>query len=507
VNPVAALELRGIRRRFGPVEALRGADFVLREGEVHALLGENGAGKSTLMHVAFGLVRADEGVVRVRGREVRLTRPDDAKALGIGMVHQHFTSIPALTVAENLRLARGRRRRGQPAPGRAPDAVRQARAVLEEGLDPAAQAGDLSVSQKQRLEILQSLAASADILLLDEPTAVLAPSEVSELLKLLRKFSADGGSVVLITHKLDEVFAAADRVTVLRRGAVTFSGGLEGRTRGDLAAAMIGGPAGPGPGGPGAPDLPAAEAPGASLRVGGPAAGATTPPGPGGRSGRPLVVIPGGGGVAPVAIHAGDIVGIAAVEGNGQRELLRGLASLGERPPGTEVAGPVAFIPEDRTTEGLVPGFSLTENLVLGLPGDPRWRDGPWIRWPAARRRMADLLAEHEIRAPGPAAPAGSLSGGNQQKVILARALDAQPLVVVAENPTRGLDVRATLFVHDRLRRTAAAGAAVLVYSTDLDEVLALATRVLVVWRGRVREVPAGTGRDRVGAMMLGVDG
>jgi simple sugar transport system ATP-binding protein len=205
-------------------------------------------------------------------------------------------------------------------------------------------------------------------------------------------------------------------------------------------------------------------------------------------------------------MRGGELIGLAAVEGNGQRRFLRTLAGLSPRPADWAVGGPLAFIPEDRTTEGLAPGFTLTENLVLGLGSDPRWIDGPWIRWPAARRRMAELIAEFEISASGPGVAARTLSGGNQQKLVFARAVEGDPAVVIAENPTRGLDIRATTFVHDRLRRLASDGALVVVYSTDLDEVLRLASRVMVMYRDGLREAPAGAVRAQVGAMMLGGD-
>lgn len=505
------LELRGISKRFGPVEALRGADFVLHAAEVHALLGENGAGKSTLMHVAFGLVQPDVGSVLVRGRPARVASPNEARALGIGMVHQHFTSVPTLSVEENLRLAAGRGRHGRrpapadgrrdgggeasaPRPGAGPaprpigtaEQLERVREALAAGLPAAALVEDLTVGQKQRLEILQALAAEADILLLDEPTAVLAPSEARELLSLLRDFRAGGGSVVFITHKLDEAFAIADRVTVLRRGEVMRTGPVAGENRASVARAMIG-------------EVPAAATLAAGPRPAADGSGAVRVVYPLEPSGSQ----PGAGGQT-LEVRGGELLGVAAVEGNGERAFLRALAGLGGLPPGARVTPPVAFIPEDRTTEGLIPSFSLTENLVLGLQDDWRWRHGIWVQWPAARARMGELLVEFGIQAPGPDVPARTLSGGNQQKLVFARAVEGSPAVVVAENPTRGLDARATAFVHQRLRSLAAEGVAVVVHSSDLDEVLGLATRVMVMRRGRLYEAGPGAGRDEVGAMMLG---
>ena len=486
-SPAPVLRLESIEKRYGPVHALRGADFTLGPGEVHALLGENGAGKTTLMQVAYGLVRPDAGGIRIGGVERSALTPGEARRLGIGMVHQHFTGIPALTVAENVALAAGWGVR----PGDLRERVRAASARIGLPLDPDVRTARLSVGLKQRLEIVKALAADARILLLDEPTAVLAPAEVSELLGVVRRFTATGGAAVLITHKLDEALAAADRVTVLRRGAVVLHADREQVDAAGLAAAMIGEravPRGPISGA-------RARAPETEVVI---------------RAEGVEVAREGGYGLAlrrgSLEARAGEIVGVAAVEGNGQRELLRAIA--GRTPPlrgRLQVASPVGFIPEDRTTEGLIPELSLTENVVLGShTGDP-WILGSRIDWAAAEAHTAELLRAYEVVAPGPRARAESLSGGNQQKLIIARELSRQPRVVVAENPTRGLDLRATAGVHERLRAAARAGAAVVVHSSDLDEVLELADRVLVVSRGVVSEPPSGrtAGRDEIGAMML----
>jgi general nucleoside transport system ATP-binding protein len=486
VSVPPALAMRGIAKRFGSVQALRGADFTLAPGELHALLGENGAGKTTLMHVAFGLVRPDAGEVALAGVPRVITSPRVARRLGIGMVHQHFTSVPALTVAENVALAAG-----WPV---APEPLRARVQALAERfglpLDPNARAGGLSVALKQRLEIVKALASDAGVLLLDEPTAVLAPGEADELLRVVRGFTQAGGSVVLITHKLDEALAAANRVTVLRQGSVVFTGAVAGQTATSLARAMMG--------------------------EGGPEAGAGAEPLAPAAVDAPLLVrlddleVPreSGYGIAvrraTLGIRAGEIVGVAAVEGNGQRELLRAVAGRLQPLRGRrEVAGPVAFIPEDRTTEGLIPTLSLTENIVLGSRHDDPWIRRGRVDWKVARGRTAALLREYGVSAPGPDVPAGSLSGGNQQKVVLGRELSRQPRVVVAENPTRGLDLRATDAIHARLRAAAASGAAVLVYSSDLDEVLALAGRLLVTARRSISEVPAGATRVQIGELMV----
>ena len=485
------LELRGIAKRFGSVQALRGADFALAPGEVHALLGENGAGKTTLMRVAAGIERADAGTLVLDGRERAPARSaHEARRFGIAMVHQHSSAIPSLTVAENLALA------ADDWPVHPAKLRSRALELMERTrlpLDPDTYAGRLSVSLKQRLEILKALAADARILLLDEPTAVLAPAETEALLELVRAFTAErGGSVVIITHKLDEALLVAHRVTVLRRGAVTAMGAAREFTAGDLVRAMLGEvemPAdrssAPARSGPHvqtlvraeALDLPRESGYGVALRQG------------------------------SFTVRAGEILGIAAVEGNGQRELLRAVAGLVHPLRGRlDVVWPVGFVPEDRTTEGLVPVMSLAENVTLGLGDEAAWvRPGRLGRvdWRAARRRTAELVARFGIRAAGPDAPAATLSGGNQQKLVVARALERAPRVLVAENPTRGLDVRAAAAVHAHLRAAAEGGAAVLVHSSDLDEVLALATRVLVVAGGTVLDPGPSPTRDAVGELML----
>jgi simple sugar transport system ATP-binding protein len=482
------LELKGITKRFGPVHALRGADFALRPGSVHALLGENGAGKSTLMQIAFGLVSADPGgSIRLGGREVAIRSPRDARALGVGMVHQHFTSIGALTVRENIALATGRAgRRDQP------ESALLSR--LREGLDEDALVETLSVSLRQRLEIVKALEAGARILLLDEPTAVLAPAETTALLELVQRFGSEGGSVVLITHKLDEVFAAADHVTVLRHGAVVLDAPMVGQTPGGLAAAMLGSQtaiAAPPVRGPARPSSPAAtRLPVLALE------NATVHPvghrGPGLQE-------------ATLAIRPGEMVGVVAIEGNGQRELMLALAGLLPLAEGQRVATePVVLVPEDRSTEALIPGFSLTENVVLGSGPSAPWSRGWRIDWSEARRQTAAMLAAYDVRAPGPDTEAHQLSGGNQQKLVLARALEARPVTLLVENPTRGLDLAATAAVHDRLRRAREEGIAVVVYSSDLDEILELnCDRLLVVCRGRLEELPPETPRAAVGDAML----
>jgi ABC-type uncharacterized transport system ATPase subunit len=438
--------------------------------------------------VAYGLVRPDSGQVRVDGITRPIASPRDARKLGLGMVHQHFTAVPALTVAENVALTAGWAMR--PAELR-----KRTRALTDRvglSLDPDQRAGRLSVALKQRLEIVKALAGEARILLLDEPTAVLAPAEVEELLEVIRDFTSSGGSVVLITHKLDEALRAADRVTVLRQGTVTYAGTRAAQTMESLARAMIGP----------APDLPFISTAG-PRREPRPATGSELL-----RLDSLEVSRESGYGIAvrrgSLAVKAGEIVGIAAVEGNGQRELLRAVAGRIIPLRGRlEVARPIGFIPEDRTSEGLIPELTLTENVVLGLGDTAPWVRGGMVRWRAAHTWTEALLDEFGIVASGPKARAASLSGGNQQKLVVARELSRHPAVIVAENPTRGLDVSAAASIHGRIRAAAQAGAAVLFHSSDLDEVLHLAQRVVVMTRGTMVEAPATVSRAEVGSMML----
>jgi simple sugar transport system ATP-binding protein len=478
--------LDDITKRYGSVTALDGAHLLLEGGEVHAVLGENGAGKTTLMRVAFGLTAPDLGTVALDGVPVAIPNPRAARALGIGMVHQHFTSVPQLPVAENVALSAGW-------PARPGDMRRRLALLcqtLDLPLDPDALAGTLPVALKQRLEILKALATDTKVLLLDEPTAVLTPREAAGLFTFLRSFASEGGAVALITHKLNEVLDGADRVTVLRAGRVTHTGPAEGETRSTLTRHMIG------------RDITSPEQ---SRSVSGGdvlvrvADGVLASPsfqGSGLRSGS-------------LEVRAGEVVGIAAVEGNGQRELLRASAGVWTLDGGVvELAGSCAFIPEDRTSEGLIPAMSLTENVVLGGAPGASWlrHAGPLttIDWQAAAEASAKIIEEYGVVAPGPESPVATLSGGNQQKLVLGRALLSEPRVIVAENPTRGLDVAAATEIHDRLRRAAHNGAAVLFYSSDLDEVLEMADRVVVVANGRTVPVDGAPGRTRVGELMLG---
>jgi general nucleoside transport system ATP-binding protein len=481
-----ALELRGIHKRFGPIEALSGVDFTLEPGEIHALLGENGAGKSTLMKIAFGLLKPDAGAVAIGGTELRPGDPREARRLGVGMVHQHFTSIPAFTVAENVALTAGWRL----SPRDLAERVRDLAAATGLPIDPMLRVADLSAALKQRLEILKALAADARVLLLDEPTSVLSPLDADAFLNRVRDFRARGVATVLITHKLREALAIADRVTVLRRGRKVHCGPVGNETPERLARHMLGESVS---GGDGRPYRLAPRA-GGGVRVQAEGLGVERL----GGSGTGLRS-------ATLQVRGGELVGLAAVEGNGQRELLRAIAGLAKPNSGRlEVAGPVGFIPEDRTSEALVGEFTLTENLVLSQGKSAGWIHGPWVEWARAAARATELIASYGVRTSGPAATAGSLSGGNQQRLVIAETLEKHPAVLLAENPTRGLDFRAAAEVMERLRAAAEAGVAVLVHVSDLDELLAIADRIVVLAGGVVSEPPPSADREEIGRRMLG---
>ena len=522
-DAVEALALEHVVRQYGAVRALAGASLTVARGTLHAVLGENGAGKTTLMRVAFGLVRPDAGTLRVDGVVRRFETPRDAIAAGIGMVHQHFTIVPAMTVAENVALGG----RGGYDPRRAAARVRALGEATGLRLDPDARAGALGVAAQQRLEVLKALArggaqgdgahgdgaqgagaaGAARLLILDEPAAVLAPAESEELLRWLRAWVDAGGTAVLVTHKLRDALRHADAVTVLRRGATVFSAPLRPTASAvpptppvdehALTTAMLG-----------------ADVDAATIRTadGAPRASAPAPSSGGAPSARTRVArltgvrVVDAAGVtrlrdATVELHAGTVVGVAAVEGSGQRELLRIFAGrLAPSAGVADVPAEVAFIPEDRHRDALLLDGSLAENLALTGAGVRRGR----LRWANVRAAADALIAAADVRGGAPTIAARALSGGNQQKFVVARELAATPTLVVAENPTRGLDVRAAASVRARLRDAAAGGAAVVVHASDLDEVLALADEMLVVYDGTVRRAPVD--RRVVGRLMLGAE-
>jgi len=485
-----AIALRHVSRRFGSCVANDDVSLDLAPGRIHALVGENGAGKTTLMRVLYGLIAPTAGHVEVDGRPVQLRRPADAMRLGLGMVHQHFMLVDTLTVAENVCLGREPGRFGAFDPARAEREVAELSARYGLPVDPHAKVSALSVGAQQRVEILKALAHGARVLILDEPTAVLTPQEVDELFRVLRDLRSDGVSVVLITHKLAEVKAIADEVTVMRGGRVVGGGAAAGLSIARIAELMVGRPAVP-------------------LR----ARAAREP-------GEPLLAIRGlsvhdDRGLEAVRglsldVRAGEIVGIAGVEGNGQHELVEAIAGLRRAAAGTiTVAGgthALAHVPSDRLHRGLVPAMSLAENLLLGRQREP---GVPALLTPRAlAARATPLLADYDVRPPDPAAEAGRLSGGNQQKLIVARELTRGARVVLACHPTRGVDLGAIEFIHERLLAERDAGHAVLLVSSELSEIIALADRIVVMYGGRIAyETPAAGADERaLGRAMMGGD-
>jgi ABC-type uncharacterized transport system ATPase subunit len=430
-----------------------------------------------LMRIAFGLVAPDRGMVVVAGMRRPIASAADAIEAGLGMVHQHFTNVPEMTVAENVALGgRGRFTTSQ-ARQRVVDIGDRSGLVL----DPAARASELPVSGQQRLEIVKALARHTRTLILDEPTAVLAPEESEELLRWLRGFADDGNAVVLITHKLHEALRIADEVTVLRRGRVALHGAASALSVDALATAMLGEALSP---------MATAPSSAAKERVVAAASDIEV------LNERGLVAVRD----ATLEIRAGEIVGIAGIEGEGQRELLRALAGRAPITKGElRLPQSIGFVPEDRHRDALVMEFGLAENLALKEAGK---RHGRFSIGEIVEHTDA-LIEDFDVRGGNAKSAARNLSGGNQQKFVLARELDGDPDLLVVENPTRGLDIRASRAIHARLQAAAAAGAAVVMYSSDLDEVVALATRVLVVHGGLTRE--CARNREAVGQAILGL--
>lgn len=461
----SALALTDIHKTFGDTRALDGASCTIRRGSIHALLGENGAGKTTLMRIAFGMVAADQGQITRHGAPVHFRSERESIAAGIGMVHQHFMLIPAFTVAENIALG-GRGRLDAIA---AAETVRRIGAATGLALDPQARIADLPVGAQQRTEIVRALAHDAEVLILDEPTAVLTPTESDELYRWMRRFADGGGAVVLITHRVREALAVADDVTVLRRGRSVLQGAAQSLTEDAAVTAIVGDRL--------APDVSAALMPtdGEVLFA---LEAAAVRDANGRQRLRPTQLV----------VRSGEILGVLGVEGSGQRELLRLLAGR-LAPSEGRVQRPdvVGFVPEDRLHDAVIPAFSLTENTTLAEAGALRGR----VDWSRETVRAQTIVSDHDVRASGVQATMRSLSGGNQQRFVVGRERQRSPRALVAENPTRGLDVRATARVLETIRAVALAGGAAVVYSTDLDEILSLTRRVVVCFDGFVREIPA----------------
>ncbi len=496
-----SLELRGITKRFGALTANDSIDLAVADGEIHAILGENGAGKSTLMNIVYGLLSPDEGSISVDGKVVSIDSPLDALAAGIGMVHQHFMLIPVFTVAENIVL--GHEKTKGPGLLDLADARKEILRVSSEynfDIDPDALIEDLPVGLQQRVEIIRALIYDAKVLILDEPTAVLTPQETDELLRNMKKLKDKGTSIVFITHKLREVREAADKITIIRRGKVVGTA-LPSASQEELASLMVGRPV--------------------SLDV-----DKSTPKlgdvvldvkdlSISDHTGRTLV------NNVSFEIRAGEILAVAGVQGNGQTELAESIVGLqahvsgqirlsGEDITQSSVrdclhAG-IAFIPESREEDGLIASFSIEENLILDLHDLPPFAKGPQILQSVVAESAKKQVAEFDIRAQSAKDPASSLSGGNKQKVVLARELSRPVKLVVASQPTRGLDVGSIEFVHERMISERDSGRAVLLFSTELDEVAALADRIAVMYRGEfIAIVPADTSREELGLLMAGV--
>ena len=494
------LEFVGITKRFGSVTAANLIDFDLQAGEVHALLGENGAGKSTLMNVLYGLYTPDEGTIRVRGKLTTIASPRDAIALGIGMVHQHFMLVPVMTVAENIVLGEEPRHGGVVFD----HAAARARVLnLSEQfslfVDPDARIEDITVGQQQRVEILKALYRGASILILDEPTAVLTPQEAQELVGIIRKLTDGGTSIIFITHKLGEVLDVADRITVLRRGERIATIPRREATEASLAHMMVGRDVllsvEKTAANPGEPLLEVQD-----LVV---------------RDNRGLEAVRG----LSLQVRAGEIVALAGVDGNGQDELIDAIAGLRRaesgrvcvdsvdvtgRSPAAVLDAGLGHIPTDRQHRGLIMDFSLTENIALhDFDRPPNSRFG-WTYPKTMRGYAENLIQEFDVRGGHPETRAAALSGGNQQKVIVAREVSRDPKILIAAQPTRGVDVGAIEAIHRRLIAERDEGRGILLISLELDEVLSLADRILVISGGRiVGEFAAGTDRAVLGAAML----
>jgi general nucleoside transport system ATP-binding protein len=494
------LEMRGIRKEFPGIVANDDVSFDVRRGEVHALLGENGAGKSTLMNILYGLYKPDGGEIRLYGKPVSFASARDAIQSGVGMVHQHFMLIPVMTVAENIVLGI------EPHTGLFLDengAEQRVRELSERfglAVDPAALISDITVGQEQRVEILKALYRGADLLILDEPTAVLTPQEAGELFEIVRSLQADGKSIIFISHKLNEVLEIADRITVLRRGKTIETVPRAGATEGSLARAMVGRevllrvdkkPAEPG-------DVLLAVQ---DLHV---------------RDDRGIEKVCG----ISFDVRAGEIVGIAGVDGNGQTELIDAMTGLQKIESGTVmIAGHelshasaraaldsgLGHIPEDRQRRGLVLEFSIAENIALhdySKPPDAKWG---WLFPTRMIQRARTLIREFDVRGGGPYTRAGGLSGGNQQKVVAAREIARDPSALIAAQPTRGLDVGAIEYLHRRLVAERDEGRAILLISLELEEIMSLSDRILVIYEGEiVGEHTGEVSEEEVGLEMLG---
>ena len=494
------LELRGITKRFGSLVANDHIDLVVEPGQIHALLGENGAGKSTLMNVLYGLYQADEGEILLDDVVQRFRGPGDAMNAGIGMVHQHFMLVPVFTVAENVMLGHEQTKGvGRLDIAKAREHVRAVAARFGFDIDPDAIVGDLPVGVQQRVEIIKALSRDAKVLVFDEPTAVLTPQETDELMGIMRQLREEGTAIVFITHKLREVREVADTITIVRLGRIVGEASPTA-SNSELASLMVG------------------RAVELTVQKDAPRLG------DGGLEVEGLRVLTPTGAIVvddvAFTVRPGEVLAIAGVQGNGQTELVEAIVGLAARVEGsitldgTQLVGKsvraildtgVGFVPEDRNEDGLVGGFSVAENLILDRSDDQAFSRGGTIRRAALEEFAKERISEYDIRTQGPHTPAGTLSGGNQQKVVIAREMSRELRLLVAAQPTRGVDVGSIEFIHKRIIETRDAGVPVVVVSTELDEVAALADRIAVMYRGSiVGIVPGDTPRETLGLMMAG---
>ncbi len=495
--------MRGITKRFPGVIANEDVDFDLHGGEVHTLLGENGAGKSTLMKILFGLYQPDEGEVLLRGKPIDITSPSEAIAARIGMVHQHFMLVPTLTVAENVALGIKSKRGMLTDLDSVSERIREISDSHGLAVDPSVEVWRLSVGERQRIEIVKALFRDAELLVLDEPTAVLTPQEVDDLFVILRRMTDEGRGLIFISHKLHEVMSLSDRITVLRNGRVTGQTVPSETSREQLAQMMVGRAVRL------TPDKPDVAAGNVRLKVRG-------------------LTVRGDRGTKAVDnidldVYGGEILGVAGVSGNGQRELAEVIAGLREPEgtctielDGTSLVGAdtrtrrdrgLSYVPEERMRDGAIGDFTVSENMILVDHGGEKFSRSGLLNFGAIKDHCTELVQRYAVKTPGIDTPTSSLSGGNIQKVIMARELTAEPHLLIASQPTRGVDIGSAEYIHERLVEQRSRGTATLLISEDLDEVIGLSDRIAVMFDGRVVGIvdSADATREGIGLLMAGV--